>query len=755
MKSGTRIINIRKASSLTFSLVMLLAIFATVPSAQAASEKIYTFDDDFDTGTLVGVEHETVDDQLQLSEKPVILPFIWVPNYGSTVSKINTETGAELGRYRVSPLDECSASRTTVDQQGNAWVGNRAAGTVVKIGLEEAGQYIDRNGNGVIDTSRDLNNDGDITGDEILDWGEDECVLYEVVLIPGKEGTFVPGTYMGGYDTSTWSTSPRGLAIDNNNNLWAGTSSTSTYYHINGSTGQIITADTLDVSPWGHQAYGATIDKNGILWSAMLGNHVLRIDTNNLSDIMTVNVSGTYGIGLDYSDHLFVGGSQLLNKIDIVDKVTPLLWTKSAKTVRGVVSTADNNIWVAGYDTNDAYEGVSRYDNDGNLITTIDGFNQPSGVAVDAAGKVWVTNIGDGFIHRIDPATNSIDLSKDIVGSGGHYTYSDMTGIVSRTITTKIGTWTVDFDSEVVDMSWGEVSWNSYEPSDTSVTVKVRSSNDQSSWSLWEDVTNGNSFSSTPDGQYLQIETKLQITTGDESPILYDLTVKVGNLPPVADAGPDQTVEQDSLGGASVTLDGSGSTDDGLMKPLTYFWTWAGGSAVGDKPTVSLPLGTTTVTLEVNDSQFLDSDTVDITVEDTTAPEVACLETVNPHGNNIPGEKNCKDTNEDGFYELSAVDICDVEPELYLMSIDLDATTDILGAFDLSAALGPYSSGYRVKYTEANGATEISEKKIGSDNDQADAIDSHVKGPHDLVVFAMDDDGNLGVMTCLVPPPPK
>jgi len=36
----------------------------------------------------------------------------------------------------------------------------------VKIGLYEAGQYIDRNEDGIIQTSRDLDGDGDITGDE-------------------------------------------------------------------------------------------------------------------------------------------------------------------------------------------------------------------------------------------------------------------------------------------------------------------------------------------------------------------------------------------------------------------------------------------------------------------------------------------------------------------------------------------------------------------------------------------------------------
>ena len=494
----------RRGVAIFIAAVMVASLLAVMPATALASSRTYTLDADFDEGTLVGVEHETVHDQLQLNNTTTTLPFIWVPNSNEgTVSKVDTVTGKELGRYRTGPTSNGNPSRTTVDLQGSCWVGNRGTGTVVKIGLSEAGLYNDTNGDGFMNTSMDLNGDGDITGAEILPWGDDECVLFEVLL--GNSGS-----------------GPRGLAIDATNNLWAGTWSTSEYYYIDGTTGGIIT--TLDVSPWGHNAYGAVIDGNGILWSAELSNHVMGINTSDLSDIIQIPVAHTYGLGIDYLGHLFVGGSQKLTKINIITALP--IWTKDARTVRGVACTADNNVWVAGYDQNNQYTGVSRYDNNGNLIVTISGFNQPSGVAVDAAGKVWVADIGSEYIHRIDPATNTIDLSKRIIGSGGHYTYSDMTGIIARSITTKIGTWTVDFDSEVADMEWGTVSWNSYEPDGTSVTVKVRSSNDQVTWSAWETVTNGVALSTTPDGRYLQIVTTLQITSGDVSPILYDLTVE-------------------------------------------------------------------------------------------------------------------------------------------------------------------------------------------------------------------------------------
>ncbi len=100
------------------------------------------------------------------------------------------------------------------------------------------------------------------------------------------------------------------------------------------------------------------------------------------------------------------------------------------------------------------------------------------------------------------------------------------------------------------------------------------------------------------------------------------------NQPPIADAGPDQIVEQDSSAGASVTLDGSGSSDPD-DDPLTYSWTWDGGSASGISPTVVLPLGTTTITLVVNDGTVdSEPDTVDITVESAESPEAEAIEPI-------------------------------------------------------------------------------------------------------------------------------
>jgi hypothetical protein len=102
------------------------------------------------------------------------------------------------------------------------------------------------------------------------------------------------------------------------------------------------------------------------------------------------------------------------------------------------------------------------------------------------------------------------------------------------------------------------------------------------------------------------------------------------NSDPIADAGPDQTLECELPDGSLVLLDGTGSFDpDG--DGLEYEWSAADGSGVDfDDPTSATPMGLfpvgpTLVTLTVTDGNGgIDVDDVLITVVDTTPPVVVC-----------------------------------------------------------------------------------------------------------------------------------
>jgi len=97
------------------------------------------------------------------------------------------------------------------------------------------------------------------------------------------------------------------------------------------------------------------------------------------------------------------------------------------------------------------------------------------------------------------------------------------------------------------------------------------------------------------------------------------------NQPPQAEAGEDLNVECTSSGGTVVTLDGTLSSDpDG--DDLTYTWigpfSEGGGVVEGATPLVTLPLGTSELTLTVSDGADVGKDTMTVTVADTTAPDL-------------------------------------------------------------------------------------------------------------------------------------
>ena len=163
-------------------------------------------------------------------------------------------------------------------------------------------------------------------------------------------------------------------------------------------------------------------------------------------------------------------------------------------------------------------------------------------------------------------------------------------------------------------------------------------SGDEVTSSYWDILTSGQATSAGGTGQTTaqmmqqvsfvdwDFTTIWSICEGESYPWLRWQNIQCApeNAPPSADAGADVTVGCTDVAGMlvtrDITLDGSGSSDPD-SDPLTYEWTVLfpdGGETVvtGVNPVVTFPLGTSTITLVVNDGQAdsAASDTVDVTV---------------------------------------------------------------------------------------------------------------------------------------------
>ncbi len=515
-----------KALGILTILALLMPGLVVPANAALTPTRTYTLDADFDEGVYSNVVHSTPD-QLQLDDTTTPFRFIWVAvSSKGTIVKIDTDTGAVLGEYWTSPEGQPkNPSRTTVDLNGNVWNTNRNGHSVVQVGLKENGQCVDRNGNGTIETSTGL---GDVRAWPGSDasTAEDECILKYVLV-------------------SAWGT--RHLSVTAENNVWVSgyaSSNSGVFDLVDGATGTILRTE----GPVGYGGYGGLIDGNGVIWSSQ---PLLRWDTslplsgpNAYPDPATGNWTGypfqSYGLCID-------SGGNVWNTTygeGVIRKYSPaglLLGTYSEgnQFAQGCVVDGNDHVWVA-HSLNG--NSVGHLLNDGSYVGTVAVGTGPTGVAVDALGKIWATNYSDRTVSRIDPAlgplgpdgvtpVGAVDFTSGDLG-GNLYNYSDMTGS-TLTAPPNSGTWTVVFDSGESLTEWGKVGWNELLPEGAALSVTAASSEDGIAFSdppvgVVKDVD-----LDVPDGRYLKVSVVFNRAPGSGlSPILYDLTISIANEPP-------------------------------------------------------------------------------------------------------------------------------------------------------------------------------------------------------------------------------
>jgi hypothetical protein len=451
-------------------------------------------------------------------------PTLWVANAGEdSLSKWDTNTNKEIARYHTwfGPLANHGAwsgpapSRTCVDSDGNCYVANRhfdgLPADVFKIYTDN---WIDRNGNGVLDTAQDSNDNGMIEPSEMLpmtDLNSNNRIDPNEIADERIAWVAQVGA-AGGLG--------RSLSIDINGNIWVGLYNSQQYYKISSVDGTIL-AGPINVAS--HTPYGSLVDKYGILWSSGYPyNYLLRLDTNTL-ETEFYSVGYMYGMALGYDSAgntlVYLGGNSPFAMFNSSSETTTYPAPAVISTL-GVATDSQGNI-VCGSSSNGQ---VVKFSPNGSIIWSVAGqvVSEVRGVAVDSEDNVWTIHEDTSKLCKYNGTDGSY---LGVYNSGLYpYTYSDATGLgYSSSVVT--GKWNAIHDSQASGTFWNIISWTSDEPEGTNITVKVRSSEDKLTWSPWEDVLNTIALTTTPPGRYIEIEVNMKITSGNTSPVLYDITI--------------------------------------------------------------------------------------------------------------------------------------------------------------------------------------------------------------------------------------
>ena len=533
-----------------------LAALATclTGSSGFAQDAVYTLDADFDLGTLVNVNYDPPNsNQLQINTTTSTFPVLWIANAGEdTVSRIDTETNCEVARYQTwlfvfNHLGNAFAgpapSRTAVDADGNVYVANRHFNgrppSVMKILLNGG---IDRNGNGVIDTSTDLNGNCiiepgeliplvDSNGNGILD---DSELLDERVAWVRQVGA---NNELG-----------RSLCIAPDGDIWLGTYNGRQYYELDPANGALKGGPFFN----SNSNYGCLVDSDGTLYGANLFSNMAILDTNNPATFSNPShgiFGANYGIALG-EDSVYLANRSGRSYTEY-NKTTGVFSTPAAVNVVTLGISVDGN--------GDIVLGQSqiyKFDaSTGNVIWTVAnpaGASDQRGVIVDSSNNIWVVNKNSNTVTKFR-GSDGLFLATVPVGNQP-YTYSDATGLALISSTGQ-GRWNVVNDGGADGIEWDSIDWNNEpegsEPAGTSIAVEARAGDDLATLPTlsYTPVANGGSPTGLT-GRYIDVRATLTPAADGTSPVLSDLRIfaEAEEEPLLCDLNGDEIIDRSDIG---------------------------------------------------------------------------------------------------------------------------------------------------------------------------------------------------------------
>ena len=329
--------------------------------------------------------------------------YIWVANSSQgTVSKINTVSMEEEGRYwtRMDPAG--SPSRTSVSLNGDVAVANRSGG-VIKIAAR-------------LESCPDSDNTS--TGAADIKPFPDGCVVWFTPFnyTSQRPVAWAPGEWSEAScsweNEMLWTSGAQGEAVE--------------VLLLNGEDG--VVEETIALA--GTQAsyfgiYGAASDADGNFWGSQLGyGNLVRVDRNTFEyeEHPMANVGG-YGMTVDTEGRAWTcsSGVARFNPDDST-------WTTNANVGGGggCMVDGDGHLWVGGYNQNGGGGYLISVDTETLQVDQQLAIpNYVHGVSIDFYGYIWGVTQGQPFAYRLDPADGTFET---FMGLTGPYTYSDMTG---------------------------------------------------------------------------------------------------------------------------------------------------------------------------------------------------------------------------------------------------------------------------------------------------------------------------------------
>ena len=394
-------------------------------------------------------------------------------------------TGAKNDCGFYSFKEGTDPSRTSVDVcSQTAFVANRNGGSVTAFASQES-DCVDRNENGSIETSRGP--------DDILAWGEDECMKWHTEL-PGNH------SHIRAIAAQCIATIDDGRKTF----VWVGDDTSKTIWKLDGVSGEIL----LTINDPPARPYGFAFCDQDTLWiSGRHGNgsevglgyvETEQCTSENDCSMGRVGIRNfaSYGIACDFKNRVWMGGDS--GKIvRYTPGATPGSGTADmidvgSGPVRGI-STDERGFAYAARENSRMVQVLGDFSpnntSQGVAWTPIDDTDGRGmwGSALDTTGQIWGVGIGASFgspsntrivtaitMKSMSATLGDIEVTRDArSGILGPYTYSDMAG-GGLGLITQDGFLRARFEKCDEDTEWDKLYWEADTPAGSQIIWTIR-----------------------------------------------------------------------------------------------------------------------------------------------------------------------------------------------------------------------------------------------------------------------------------------